>query len=787
MSSDVFAIYQIDNSEKNREYRCRSYEYQIQHGFMITADNYGTGYSGTASRGMGAEAIRKKMESINPDKFKIRKFGVSDVIGLTAAGKTSFFYVDKDRLVRFNGFFPKPQSGTYLILDEGGYQVAGQKGTWLVSDEVEVDGQRFVQMRSEQMKNPPPSIILHESGAFVTQTALGFDGEATRKMSAFLQGPKPELLHHQKFFENGTAERAKESGTEQTYRDVTLTVERPSFGNGTQAAEAGNSVSPGSLQQLTLPDANLETEDGMIGFSQKVDDRTAYSLLCKKCGATLYYTAVQAESVEKASRLAKLELCAAKDMGAEKLLQQHKRWWKQYWGKSSLQLPDETLEQLWYRANYFLAAGSEPGNAPMPLQGVWCADDDQLPPWKGDYHNDLNTQFTYCHYLTANHPEQGKVFLDYLWSLRPQAAKFARAFYGTAGECLPSVMDIDGGALGGWPMYSLSPTNQIWLCQMFYEYYRLTGDKEFLRTRVEPYFTATAACLEELLQEGPDGKLVLPVSSSPEIHDDEAASWLTPNSNYDLALLHYLFHTLVQIEYQLGNPRGYWHAMEAKLAPLSVDTETGLMLSPNETLQETHRHFSHAMAIEPLCMLRYENPQDRSVIDATVDHLVHLGSGQWVGFSFGWMALLQIARSNGNGALYELHRFAEHFLSRNGFHLNGDYKNSGVCDFHYRPFTLEADFLAAHAVQKMLLRSEKNHIEVLPACPQGWKNEPVAFQNLRAENGLLISYQRTADGKHSLTVKATQDGSWYLCNTHCWVTLQAGQTQSYQWTEENKK
>ena len=81
-------------------------------------------------------------------------------------------------------------------------------------------GQRFVQMRSEQTKNPPPSIILHESGAFVTQTALGFDGEATRKMSAFLQGQKPELLHHQKFFENGTAERAKESGTEQNYNMI---------------------------------------------------------------------------------------------------------------------------------------------------------------------------------------------------------------------------------------------------------------------------------------------------------------------------------------------------------------------------------------------------------------------------------------------------------------------------------------------------------------------------------------------------------------------------------------
>ena len=145
-----------------------------------------------------------------------------NVTGRGLAGKINHYVanVDKDRLVRFNGFFPKPQSGTYLILDEGGYQVAGQKGTWLVSDEVEVDGQRFVQMRSEQTKSPPPSIILHESGAFVTQTALGFDGEATRKMRTFLQGPKPELLHHQKFFENGTAERAKESGTEQNYNMI---------------------------------------------------------------------------------------------------------------------------------------------------------------------------------------------------------------------------------------------------------------------------------------------------------------------------------------------------------------------------------------------------------------------------------------------------------------------------------------------------------------------------------------------------------------------------------------
>ena len=40
MATDMFMIYQINDAEKNREYRCRSYAYQIEHGFMITADNY---------------------------------------------------------------------------------------------------------------------------------------------------------------------------------------------------------------------------------------------------------------------------------------------------------------------------------------------------------------------------------------------------------------------------------------------------------------------------------------------------------------------------------------------------------------------------------------------------------------------------------------------------------------------------------------------------------------------------------------------------------------------------
>lgn len=64
MATDMFMIYQINDAEKNREYRCRSYAYQIEHGFMITADNYEISYCGKASQGLVPAKIRENMPNI---------------------------------------------------------------------------------------------------------------------------------------------------------------------------------------------------------------------------------------------------------------------------------------------------------------------------------------------------------------------------------------------------------------------------------------------------------------------------------------------------------------------------------------------------------------------------------------------------------------------------------------------------------------------------------------------------------------------------------------------------
>lgn len=301
-------------------------------------------------------------------------------------------------------------------------------------------------------------------------------------------------------------------------------------------------------------------------------------------------------------------------------------------------------------------------------------------------------------------------------------------------------MTIDGLPLGGWGMYALSPANQIWLCHAFAEYFRYTGDFDFLRERAYPYLEETAECIKALLTEGEDGFLYLPISSSPEIHDDEAEAFVTPNSNYDLALMHFLFETLAKYAEILENGKAVqWDAIRERLPELSVSDSGVFLISPDEKLMESHRHFSHAMAVHPLRQVSYRGEENRRRIDATIADLEALGTENWVGFSFCWMAELYAVQKNGEKAGEMLSIFWNYFCSPNGFHLNGDYKNGGYSHFTYRPFTLEANMCAADALMEMLFYMKDGELEVFPAIPAEWEKKRTAFVNLRGEGGILVS------------------------------------------------
>ncbi len=298
--------------------------------------------------------------------------------------------------------------------------------------------------------------------------------------------------------------------------------------------------------------------------------------------------------------------------------------------------------------------------------------------------------------------------------------------------------------MGGWAMYSLQPTNAAWLGFLFYEHWRYTMDEAFLRDRAYPWCAEIGECLLHLLKPDADGVLKLPLSSSPEIHDNTLRAWLKPNSNYDHDCMAALFGALAEMADALGKPddAARWRAALAGLGQRAVDPQTHcLMLAPGENLTESHRHFAHSMSIHPFGLLNIDgSPDDRAIIAATCRRYDELGTQSWCGYSFSWMACLRARVGDAEAAIRYLDIYRKAFILRNGFHANGDQLKAGYSNFTYRPFTLEGNFLAAQAIHEMLLQSWGGAIRVFPAMPARWRE--AAFEDLRAEGGYRVSARR---------------------------------------------
>ena len=566
------------------------------------------------------------------------------------------------------------------------------------------------------------------------------------------------------------------------FADVKMELYAPDFSSKADADGDADCVTGKPLSALGYSPAVQISKNGVTGFVQTTGSGAFALLMAKKVlqeKIVLFFTVAQGADEETALETVRRTLSENVELDLKLLWQGHRKWWKAYWSRSEIELPSVPLERLWASATYFLASSSRRGGVPCPLQGVWTADNGLLPPWKGDYHNDLNLQFTYCHYLTANHLEEGMVLLEHLERLFPQTRKFAQRFYNVPGGSYPGDMALDGTALGGWPMYSLSPTHQIWLCQIAWRHFLYTNNLDFLREIAYPMCQQAAELIWGILCRHGD-YLYLPLSASPEIHENTPAAWLTPNSNYDLALMRWLFQTMPKLEYELGLPTdSRWIRTLRNLPVLAVNREMRLMLSPDEELRESHRHFSHTIAIYPLKLLKPSEETDMRIIRQTVDGLERLGTKEWVGFSYAWMALLQAICRNGDKAEYYLTLFQDVFTGPNGFHLNGDFKQKGVSRYTYRPFTLEANFLAAEAIQHMLIQTEGMAFEVLPAVPASWKGKRLSCFDFRTDNGLQISVMRD-DCNHVLVrCQAIYAGEWVFRNLNQTFSLNAGQVKTF--------
>ena len=550
-------------------------------------------------------------------------------------------------------------------------------------------------------------------------------------------------------------------------------VQRVGFLSIRGAQPAIRLVRPTGLDRLGYAAATMSESAGEWTLKQAAAQSSSYAVVIKRgmsapaSRSTRFAFAIDATRDSRdALASGRARVTAALGLDETSARRRHVEWWARFWKTSSVRIPDERLQRHYDLVKYYYGAASRPDAPPIPLQGVWSADDGNLPPWKGDYHHDLNTQMTYLAYHAAGLIDQGLSFLNQLWGLLPRFRAFARDFFGVPEAVVPGVMAADGQPLGGWAQYSLSPTNSAWVAQSFYLHWKYTGDARFLRERAYPWCAEVGGALRRLLRPDGSGRLKLPLSSSPEIFDNAPRAWLTPNTNYDLSLMRFLFAANAEMADAAGDhaaARG-WQETLAHLDPLLVDAaSSSLMVTEGIPFDQSHRHFSHSMAIYPLGTLNIEGSDaDRRTIIATLDAIARLGTRQWVGYSFSWFAAMAARAGQPDRALDYLKTYERAFIGPNGFHLNGDQTRSGLSAFTYRPFTLEGNFLAMQAVHEMLIQSWSGVVRVFPATSDAWQD--ASFERLRAEGGWIVSAERKAGRTARVEIRATVGGLLRLRN-----------------------
>ncbi len=513
---------------------------------------------------------------------------------------------------------------------------------------------------------------------------------------------------------------------------------------------------PEALRMISDPDIWVYDQEGWNGFRYQV----ALTHTFRDLGVEGVWS-ISSHFPEGGKQISsKKTVQKAIKRGFERSFRESAQWWSEYWSRSSIRVPDTLLERQYYRDMYKFGCVAR-SDAPMiSLQGVWTADNGRLPPWKGDFHHDLNTQMSYWPAYTANHLDLAAGYLNHLERNEKAHRRYTKHYFGTDGLNVPGVETLSGEPMGGWIQYACSPTTSAWLAHHFYLQWQYSQDRHFLKKHAWPWLQATARHLEQLSHLRPDSLRVLPLSSSPEFFDNSRKAWFTNTwSNYDLALARFIFYAARQAAEAVGNETEvrHWATVEKQLPPFATESNGALEIAPSLPYRESHRHFSHLLSIYPLAMFdRTLNFPYWDAMKASLQLLDSIGTSGWTGYSFAWQAALRAQLYDGNGARDALRIFAEAFVSPNSFHLNGDQSGKGYSAMTYRPFTLEGNFASAAALQEMLLQSHGGMVTVFPAIPPDWK-DGVSFQNLRTAGAFLVDAEIQYGKLKEVRVKAERD------------------------------
>ena len=446
------------------------------------------------------------------------------------------------------------------------------------------------------------------------------------------------------------------------------------------------------------------------------------------------------------------------------LVEAHRREWNDFWSTSSVSLPERDLEFLWHFGLYLLASCAREGRNPPGLQGLWAMDGRE-PPWQGDYHVDMNVQETFWSAPPANHLELMDVWLDFAYDILPAAEELTQVLFGTEGTFHPCSFlpeyRIQLG--GGWHPVVFAWSHTGWLAHLAWLRWRYSMDTEWLSRRGYPIVRSTFRFYSANLEEEADGRLHIPLSSSPEYCGPEPEAWCK-DPNIDIALIRKCCDWVLEMETALGvedlSGRAreiHERLVEYHLVPFDhpasyVRSDVRkdpcvLGLWANKPLDYSHRHPSHLMAIHPAMDITVEGSEaDRAIVEASVDQYLSLGQYCWGGHTYVQMASLGAVVGKADLAYDCLCSYRDRWILPNGLHYNREVGDRGTSHFarvprerisEQAPFTINETCGVSCGISDMLVQGWGDCIRIFPAVPAAWRD--LLFVDLLTEGAFTVS------------------------------------------------